>query len=228
MYLVFSIRSCSVCIYSWNQKSLVYETKIPQMHIDPSPDRHSKTRVVPTDIYKVPLRSLGMQQLPSASLVRTDMEESLLLIIHIVNLTSNLSELWLFSAAPTLFTLPVTGLNYSSSFQPSAHIYRPIREHATGLCSPLYWNGHLLQVLTHFSLYFTFIWLSSCLNFPWFFSAFICLFVSVSLSLSVHVLSNPDKFENSSFLPALAFHHALSLPDLTQKMDVFQSSPQSR
>lgn len=50
----------------------------------------------------------------------THMEVSLLLIIHVVNLTSNLIELWQLSAALALFTLPMTGLNYFSSSQPSS------------------------------------------------------------------------------------------------------------
>lgn len=109
-----------------------------------------------------------MEKQLSASLGDSDMEESLLLIIHIVNLTSNLIELWLFSAALAVFALRMTGLNYSSSSQLSAHIYRPIQEQVAGLCSLLYWNSHLLHVFTHFSLYFTFIWLSSPLDFPGF------------------------------------------------------------
>lgn len=94
--------------------------------------------MVPTDIYKVPLLPLGKEQQLSASLGDSDTAESLLLIIHIVNLTSNLIELWLFFAALAVFTLRMTGLNYSSSSQLSAHIYRPIQEQVAGLCSRLY------------------------------------------------------------------------------------------
>lgn len=78
-----------------------------------------------------------MEQLLAASLGDSDTGESLLLIIHVVNLTSNLIELWLFSAALALFALPLTGLNYSSSSQLSAHIYRPIQEQVSGLRSLL-------------------------------------------------------------------------------------------
>ena len=55
---------------------------------------------------------------------------------HSVNLTSNLIELWLFSAALALFTLLTTGHNHSSSSQLLAHIYRPTREQVTGAPLP--------------------------------------------------------------------------------------------
>lgn len=124
-----------------------HETK----HIDSRAD--GQAQVVPADIYKVPLLPLGMEPRSSAPLGDSDMEESLLLITHTVNLTSNLIELWLFSAALALFTLPTTGHNHSSSSQLSAHIYRPIQKQIARLCSLLCWNRHLLLVLAHLTLF---------------------------------------------------------------------------
>lgn len=143
---------------------------------------------------------IGKEEELSAPLGDSDMEKSLLWIIHIINLTPNLTELCPLSAALALFTLTMTKLNYSGSLQLSAHMYRPIQKHIAGLCSPFYWNRHLLSSITHSSLCFTFIWLSPPFDFPSFLSAF------HSLSLSNHVHSNTDTFYNSSLLSVSASH----------------------
>lgn len=170
--------------------------------IDPS--GHWKAWVVPTDIYKVPLPPLGTEQQLSASLGDSDMEESLLLIIHVVNLSPNLIELWPFSAALALFTLPMTRLNYSGSSQPPAHIYRPIQEQVSGASAPssIETGTYSTYSLTShsISLLFGCRLRSACPASPQSLSAF------RSPSLSNHVRSNPDTFWNSSLLSVSAFH----------------------
>lgn len=77
------------------------------------------------------------------------------MIIHIKNLTSILIELCPFSPA----------WHFSNSQWPDSII--------PAACSSLL--RHLLHSITHFSLCFTFIWLSPPLDFPSFFSVLICL-----------------------------------------------------
>lgn len=95
----------------------------------------------------------GAEQQLSASLGDSDIEKSLLLITHIVHLTScNLTELWLFSAAPALFTLlwnPAGLRPLLISIDPSGS------ESPSPALPPVHW----LHVFTHLSLYSTFIYL---------------------------------------------------------------------
>lgn len=178
--------------------------------------------MAPTDIYKVPLPPLEMEQQLSASLGDSDMEESLLLIKHVINLTPSLIELWLFSAALALFTPRMTGLNYSSSSQLSAP-YLSTHPGASrrALLPPL-----LIQSLTPriHSLLTLFQFYLAVLGFPSFFSV-----LSAFLSHS-HTMSTLIQIHFLIFILPLCFGlpSALSQLDHAQKMDVFQNSVQSR
>lgn len=115
--------------------------------------------VLPTNIYKVPLLLLGMKpQLFFFYLLWvTQIWWNLCCWshTHTVNLTSNLTELWLFFAALVLFTLPMTVFNYSSSSRLIS--IDPSRSKLLGLLSPL---AKQARTPSLHSLYFTFIQLS--------------------------------------------------------------------
>lgn len=114
--------------------------------------------VLPTNIYKVPLLLLGMKPQLFFFTCSGWLRYGGIFVVdhtHIVNLTSNLIELWLFFAALVLFTLPMTVLNYSSSSRLIS--IDPSRSKLLGLLSPL---AKQARTPSLHSLYFTFIQLS--------------------------------------------------------------------
>lgn len=134
-----------------------------------------------------------------------------LLITLIVNLTCSLTELWLFSAAPVLFALPMTTLNYSSS-----SLLISIDPYRSKLPGSAFFSGEIgtrsIYSLTLFHFYLA-VTPKNALNllnsyifsFPLSF-LFLCLFV-VSLSLQ-----GPRKSWSILKLFSLCYWCFLSIP----------------
>lgn len=87
------------------------------------------------------------------------------------------------------------------------------------LLAPLLKQALTPRIFTHFSLYFTFIWLSSPLHIP----QFILICLSFSQTTSALILIS---FKTHLFSPFFGLPSALSRRDHAQKMDVFQNSLQ--
>lgn len=148
--------------------------------------------MAPTDFIRCLLRTLGWScsfPLPW----QTQIWGHLCCWSHIVNLTSNLVELWLGSAALALFTLLMAELipaALCSSIDPS-------RSKSPGFC---YLNSCPLHIFTHF------------LQFPYLNTTALCpslvsVFISSQLGFSSLLFSdnisfNRHHFLNSSFWPA--------------------------
>ena len=163
-----------------------------------------QAQVVPTDIYKVPLLPLGMEPQSWAPLGDSDMEESPICVCVLITHThtqckSHLQSYWVMAifCCPGAFHTPD---HRTQSFQqlsaPCSYLStHPGASHRGSAPSSTEAGTYSTYSLT--SLYFTFIWLSSPLDF---FSILISSLPSFShlclsfSSLSDHVHSNPDQF----------------------------------